>query len=293
MVNLTSLSQVRALMDELDFRPSRTMGQSFLIDRNILDILVAAADLAPGDAVLEVGPGLGVVTECLLAECGLVKAVEKDRRLHAYLADRFADAGNLQLIHADAMDLAVPDMLIAGEGEGSAAIRKVVSNLPYSVGTRILVNLITAPVPPTRIVVTVQEEVADRITAAPDSDEYGMLSVWCQLGYECRILKIVSPTCFWPRPEVKSGILVLKARGERLLDAPAQEAFLGLTRQAFMRRRKQMATILSQGLDAGLTRDEATAALEEAGIDPRSRPEAMDVAAWCRLTRVLFPGAPR
>jgi 16S rRNA (adenine1518-N6/adenine1519-N6)-dimethyltransferase len=294
MINLTSLSQVHALVKELDLRPSRPLGQNFLIDRNILDILIDAAELSAEDVALEIGPGLGVVTERLLEKCREVTAVEKDTRLCHYLAGRFAGVEKLRLIHGDALDLDTAVLLAGGiqEGRPGRPITRVISNLPYSVGTRILVNLVTAVAPPERIVVTVQEEVAERVVAGAGDAERAMLSAWCQAAFECRIVRKIKPTCFWPQPEVRSAILRLDRRPDSPLHGGEWPAFFDISRKAFMRRRKQMATVLSQDVELAMTRDEAVAVLGAVGADARCRPEDLDGETWYRLTRALLGRRP-
>jgi len=191
-MNLTSPSQVRAFLAEIGFTPSRRLGQNFLIDRNVLEIIVGTAELGSTDQVLEVGPGLGVVTEELVRRAGRVIAVEKDRRLFGYLEGKFKGVPTLSLVNADMLDIDT-DELPGWDG------RKVVSNLPYSVGSRILVNLMSATASPERIVVTVQLEVAQRLVAPPGNKQYGVLSVWAQAGYDVRLVRKVSPGCFWPK----------------------------------------------------------------------------------------------
>jgi 16S rRNA (adenine1518-N6/adenine1519-N6)-dimethyltransferase len=159
--NLTHPSEVRALLAELDFHPSRVLGQNFLIDLNILHILLAGAELEPSDAVVEVGPGLGVLTAALLDRVATVVAVEKDNRLAPYLRQRFAGEPRLTLIHADILDC---DLAALFPGPGG----KLVANLPYAIAARLLVDLSALPrTPPARIVATIQREVADRLGLRP------------------------------------------------------------------------------------------------------------------------------
>ena len=153
---LTKPSDVATLLQLHGIRPNRVLGQNFLIDENILRILIEAAELTPGDVVFEVGPGLGVVTAKLWERAARVIAVEKDSALHGFLLKRFAGEPKLELIHADAMDVSLPDILAKG-------VTKFVSNLPYAIGSRILVDLFEQPNGPQRYVVTVQKEVGDKI----------------------------------------------------------------------------------------------------------------------------------
>lgn len=281
-MNLTRPSEVRELLARLNFRPSKVLGQNFLIDANILRILLATAHLTQDDVVLEVGPGLGVLTEWLARWAGRVIAVEKDHRLCAYLGERFAKTGNLELLEADVMDLDLEDLLARG-------VTKVVSNLPYSIGSRLIVRLVESPRAPGQMVVTVQREVAARLTAAPGTKDYGLLSVLAQLRYDIRIRKEVSPTCFLPPPEVWSAMTHLVLR-EPAAPPPQDPAhFKALLKTAFAQRRKQLASILRRGkAAAGLDR-----ILKTARVDTRARPETLSPAQWVDLSNALVAESGR
>ena len=280
-MNLTSLSDVRRTLQSLGVSPNRTLGQNFLIDRNILGILLDAAELSAQDQVLEVGPGLGVITEQLLGQVKRVVAVEKDARLARFLADRYGEDPTLCLIHADALDLDLAALLASG-------INKVVSNLPYSSGTRILVELATARAAPAVMVVSLQEEVARRLVASPGGKEFGALTVWLAVDYEIQPVKIVSPTCFWPRPEVSTVIVKMVKRASSRAAAEDKRFLYDLTRNVFLHRRKQLASILGRAPDViGLSADDAAAALQALGIDRKARPEELTVDQWCALARSI------
>ncbi|NCA81743.1 MAG: ribosomal RNA small subunit methyltransferase A [Opitutae bacterium] len=275
-VNLTRPSEVRALLTQLDFHPSRLLGQNFLIDRNILNILLGAAELKAADAVVEVGPGLGVLTDALLARAAAVTAIEKDHRLAAYLRERFADRPHMTLIHSDVLDCDFP-ALFPRPG------LKLVANLPYAIAARLLVELTAIPHPPALVVVTIQREVAARLIAAPSSDDYGLLSILIQRHYEIATVKHIAPSCFWPPPEVQSSISKLVLRPAPL-GGPADElALRALLRHAFSRRRKTMARSLRDLAPAPLP------ALAAAGIAPTARAEELAPAAWPALLRALAP----
>ncbi len=276
---LTRPSEVRALLTQLDFHPSRLLGQNFLIDRNILDILLAAADLRPADAVVEVGPGLGVLTAALLERAAAVAAVEKDNRLAPYLRERFAAEPRLTLVHSDILDC---DLAALFPAPG----RKLVANLPYAIAARLLVELTALPHPPALIVVTIQREVADRLEARPSTNDYGLLSILLQRHYEIRTVKHVSPSCFWPPPEVQSSISKLVRRPEPLGGPADESALRDLLRHAFSRRRKTMARSLRDLVPDPLP------TLEAAGIAPTARAEELAPAAWPALLRALPRKSP-
>lgn len=270
-MKLTSPSQVRALLQERDIQPLSALGQNFLIDANIRDMIVQSADPGPGDVVLEIGPGLGVLTESLAERAGRLVAVEKDRKLYAFLEEKLGGRPGVRLIHGDG--LALGEAFFAEHG-----VTKVVSNLPYSVGSRILMNLFAMAQPPARITVTVQLEVGERLMAGPGEPERGLLGVWAQRSYAVEIRKIVSPTCFCPPPKVRSAIVQL----DRLAGTPANGAFFRkLTKEAFGYRRKQLGSILNRiGSHLGLAPVSALQVLEILAIDPKTRPEVLSVAQW-------------
>lgn len=273
---------VRQLLDELGLRPRKALGQNFLIDRNILGHLLDAAAIGPGDTVLEVGPGLGAVTASLATLARRVVAVEKDSGLYAWLCRRFAGVPNVRLVHADALELRLD--ALEWPGEGPVRPDRVVSNLPYGAGSRILVELARAAQPPERVVVTVQREVADRLAAAPGGGDYGLLSLYVQRAFRVERVRTVGPRCFHPVPEVDSAIVRLQSLGA----PPAAEAFYALSRQAFGQRRKQLARSLATPERAP---DAVRAALASVAAAPTARAEDLSVAQWDALARALVcPG---
>ncbi len=280
---MVSPARVAALLRELDFRPSRALGQNFLVDGNILDVILRTADLRPEDGAMEIGPGLGILTEALLERCARVVAVEKDRRLHAFLAEHFEEArraGRLMLIHGDAVEL--PHEVWEGYGA-----RKVVSNLPYASASRILVGLASAPQPPASMTVTVQLEVARRLAAEAGTSARGLLSVLVQCVYRVEVAHVISPSCFLPRPAVKSAVVRLTRR-EPEATAVLETGYMELVRRAFERRRKQMLNVLSgAGAGPALSAGAALDILRAAGLDPRARPEQLSVAQWRALLAAL------
>jgi 16S rRNA (adenine1518-N6/adenine1519-N6)-dimethyltransferase len=286
---LTSPSAVRTLLARLEVHPRRTWGQCFLIDRNILGILIDAARLSGADAVLEIGAGLGVVTERLTQAAGRVMAIEKDRRLFAYLKERFQGHPGLDLLCADAMDVDVGRLVSGGAPEATGRPwNKIVSNLPYAVASRLLVDLAHAEMPPERMTVTVQWEVARRLTAQPGEADYGGLSVWMQRVYRIAHVKTVSAGCFWPRPDVTSAVVDLERRARSPLTAGRGIRFHAVTKHAFTQRRKQLLAILTRAPPPlRLAPESARALLAKTGIAPSARPESLAVEDWCRLVEEM------
>ena len=276
---LIRLSEVRRLAAAQGFHPSRSLGQNFLVDGNILDILVNAAAVQAGDRVLEVGPGMGVVTEALLQRGVRVTAIEKDHRLCALLRESMGANPDFELIEGDALELAVPVVR-------ERAISSLVSNLPYNPGSRIMLDLLCAAVPPQAMTVTVQLEVAERLTAVPGTKAYGLLGIWSQLHGDVRLVKIVSPTCFWPRPAVRSAIVKLQRHPKPLLTGTALPRFYALTRYAFQHRRKQLVPLLTKAPELiRLDSDGIRSCLASLSLAAAARPEDLSVSAWCALAQ--------
>ncbi len=179
------------------------------------------------------------------------------------------------------MEVGIPGLLACG-------IDKVVSNLPYSPGSRILLDLVRDDNAPSDIIVTVQLEVAQRITAEPGTKAYGLMGVWCQLHCDVSLVKVISPTCFWPRPDVKSAIVTLNRRTRQPLAKDLEERFYALTRYAFQHRRKQLASCLAKA-PGGLACDaeRCRELLQRVGAAVDARPEALSIEQWCQLTEAM------
>lgn len=276
-MKLTSPSQVQALLQQRGLTPNSLLGQNFLIDANIRDIIVNTADPQPGEVVLEVGPGLGVLTEILLEKAGRVIAVEKDRGMYEHLREQFQDHPSLSLILGDAMEL-------DSDFFEREKISSLVSNLPYSVGSRILMNIFSLPRPPARLTVTLQLEVAERLAAKIGDEARGLMGVWAQRVYHVETVKVISPSCFYPRPKVKSAVVLMKRLPDAVVDSGDREMFTRLTKESFVFRRKQLATILSRvAPKLGFELDQALEVLSAMGVDPRIRPEMLEVGQWQQL----------
>ncbi len=276
-MNRTSPSEVKAWCIERGFHPNKVLGQNFLIDRNILEAIVDAAGLTAGARVLEVGPGLGVMTEELLRRGARVTAVEKDKRLAEWLAESLRPGfpDRLELRNADMLECPLSSL-------SPEPFDAFLSNLPYSVGTRILMDVAADPLAPATLVTMVQTEVAERFAAEAGAPDRGVAGVWLQLDFDVSIVRHVKASCFWPRPEVQSTIAAMRRHTRGTLSPAQKERFRALTKHCFLYRRKQLATILRKG-----PWPNAPQALEAAGIDPMRRPETLTVAEWEKLTLAL------
>lgn len=260
---------------EHDFHPNKTLGQNFLVDKNILEAIVDAGldGVDEGVAVLEIGPGLGVMTQELLRRGRDVVAIEKDSFLAEGLAERVGPCnGALEVVCADALDI------VAG-GASETLPRIMVSNLPYQAGTRILLELVQTR-RMERMTALLQTEVAQRLAAPEGSRERGLAGVWAQLDYDVEIVRSVPATCFWPRPEIGSSVvrLVRHERASGLTDGE-RAAFRRLTKLAFAHRRKQLGTIF-RGIMPHMDSQEIAP-----GVDKTLRPERLSAENWISLAK--------
>lgn len=271
-----TLSEIRGILDQRGIQLTKSLGQNFLHDGNQLRRIVAAAELAPSDRVLEIGPGLGPLTELLLARAGEVLAIEKDERLVGILRERFANQPGLKLVHADGLDRVRAE---ASDWQGW----KLVANLPYSVASPILVELAANPHPPERMVATLQLEVARRLMARAGEEDYGILSLLVQIAYEPAGLFRIPPGCFFPPPDVDSACITLVRRKETLLPDAMRPTFARLVKLAFSQRRKMMFKLLKQDWPA----DRLEAAQSSLGLSLQIRAEAVRLEEFAALTRCL------
>lgn len=263
-----------------DVRPNRELGQNFLIDDNILDVIGRAAELAPEDVVLEVGGGLGVLSEYLAARVAYLHVVEVDASLRAPLEDALKPFHNVDLHLADARTLEL--------GALQPPPGKVVANLPYGVAANVLLKSIAELRRASLWVAMVQREVAERLAAAPGGKSYGATSVLAQLACEVRLLRRVPPTVFHPEPNVESALVVLRRRASWPRPAVAT-----LVEAGFAHRRKALAgsLALAPGAPADV-RERTRAALEELGHVPDARAERLPPRDWLQLAdRLQWPGA--
>jgi 16S rRNA (adenine1518-N6/adenine1519-N6)-dimethyltransferase len=269
------LTEMRELLDRRGIQLTKSLGQNFLHDSNQLGKIAALARLQPGDHVLEIGPGLGPLTEVLLSTGARVRAIEKDHRLCPLLLERFAGQPNLELRNADALAVVRRERDWAGW--------KLVSNLPYSVGSPILVDLAMAERPPELMVATLQLEVVQRIMAPAGTEHYGQLSLFVQLRYEAREWFKIPATCFFPPPDVESACVLLCRRQTDLLPAELARPFMRIVKRAFSERRKMLAKLLKHDWPA----PQVQAAFEQLGLDPQIRAERVSPEQFAFLTRAL------
>jgi len=275
------LSQMKQILSERGIHLTKSLGQNFLHDGNQLRRIVDAAKLTKEDKVLEIGPGLGPLTELLVERAGEVLAIEKDARLFETLKGR-VNAPSFHLLHDDALDYLKRE---TRDWNGC----KVVSNLPYSVASPILVELALALSAPELIVATLQIDVAKRLTAGPGEKDYGLLTLLIQLEYEPTGAFKIPASCFFPEPDVDSACVTLKRRVPALLAAEQRQVFSRIVKRAFSQRRKMMLKLLKEDWPARKLEQ----LFERLQLSFQIRAESVTLDQFVSLTRELVPCSER
>jgi len=271
------VQEIKELLTRYGVRPSKGLGQHFLIDESVLEHILSAAQLSAQDTVLEIGPGLGVLTRALAEGAGRVVAVELDERMVTILRERLADFNNLEIVQGDILELA-PAALVA-----PASQYKVVANLPYYITSAVLRHLLEAAGKPELIVVTVQLEVAQRILAQPG--DMSLLAVSVQFYGQPELVTRVPAGAFWPPPQVDSAVLKIQVYEHPPVMVDDVGWFFQVVRAGFGQRRKQLKNALAAGLHRH--RDEVATALKTAGVDPRRRAETLNLEEWAAVAEAL------
>jgi 16S rRNA (adenine1518-N6/adenine1519-N6)-dimethyltransferase len=271
-----TLTECKSVLAELGVRPTKSLGQNFLVDSNILDIIVRAAGLSADDTVLEIGPGLGALTERLLKNAGQVVAVEKDAKLHGWLERRFGETENVQLIHGDAVEVELPPIL---QNERF----KIVANLPYSISSAVIERFVENRPRPIQMVLTLQREMGERLVAKPATRDYGALTIYTQLHYSATLLHVISPGCFYPAPDVESVVIILNRR-QPCVVLKDDALFKKIVRAAFAQRRKMLRKMLVQ---SGFAAQRVDAAFEKLKVAATARGEELSLETFVALADQL------
>lgn len=286
-------SRLIDLFNEQGFHPRHDLGQNFLIDLNLLEYVVAEAELTPRDVVLEVGTGTGGMTAFLAEQAGAVVSVEIDPRVHSLALAKLAEFPNATLLLTDilATKNQLAPVVVDAVRERLSAIPdsrlKLIANLPYSVATPVVSNLVASDLDWTRMVITIQWELAERMRGAPGTNDYGSLAVWLQAQCDVRILKKLGPAAFWPRPKVDSAIVRIVPDAVRREELGDRAWFHDFIRRLFQQRRKVVRKVLSGMYTPDLDRDSLESALQGAGIPENARAEQLSVPQLTALAREL------
>ena len=264
------------------FKFTKSLGQNFLIDDNIVDKIVAGAGIGPSDKIIEVGPGIGTLTREMASRAGALMAVEIDKNLIPILTDTLGDFENVKIVNEDIIKADIRGLIDENLDGGPV---KLVANLPYYITTPIIMRFLEEDINVTDIVVMVQKEVAERMNAQPGGKDFGALSVAVQFYCDTEIVAKVPRHLFVPQPNVDSIVIALRVRPERKYKVDSEDLFFKVVKAAFGQRRKTLLnSIASMG---NLSKDMVKEALEEAGIDPKRRGETLSLDEFANLSNVI------
>lgn len=285
MEKLSNPQRTIEVIKKYEFCFQKKFGQNFLIDGHVLDKIIAGAGVTKDDMVLEIGPGIGTMTQYLAEAAGKVVAVEIDRNLLPILQETLADYDNVKVIHADVLSLDL-EKLVQEENGGRPI--KVVANLPYYITTPIIMALFEQHVPLANVTVMVQKEVAARMKSGPGSKDYGALSLAVQYYAEPYIVANVPCNCFMPRPNVDSAVIRLTRYEEPPVQVKDEKMLFKIIRASFNQRRKTLQNGLNNSSELNFTKDQIAAAVAEAGFSPSVRGEALTLEQFAKLTDILL-----
>ena len=284
MANLGNPQETIAVLQRYGFNFQKKYGQNFLIDTHVLDKIIGAAQIGPDDFVLEIGPGIGTMTQYLAEAAREVVAVEIDTKLIPILQDTLKEYDNVTVLNEDILKVDIRK--IAEEKNGGKPI-KVVANLPYYITTPIIMGLFESEVPLDSITVMVQKEVADRMQVGPGTKDYGALSLAVQYYAEPYIVANVPPNCFIPRPAVGSAVIRLTRYQEKPVKVNDASFMFKIIRASFNQRRKTLQNGLYNSSELRIPKEKTVAALEEMGLTPTIRGEKLSLEEFAQLSEIL------
>lgn len=288
MTELGNRKGTTEIIQKYQFAFQKKFGQNFLIDSSILDKIIKSADITKQDCVLEIGPGIGTMTQRLAREAGEVIAVEIDKNLIPILHDTLADYDNVTIMNEDILKV---DMnRLAQEHSGGRPI-KVVANLPYYITTPIIMALFEKHVPLQSVTIMVQREVADRMRVGPGTKDYGALSLAVQYYARPEIITRVPAACFMPRPNVDSTVIRLTRYEEPPVKVSDEKKLFAIIRASFNQRRKTLANGLANAAGLGISRAQVEEALKKMGLPAATRGETLTLERFAELTNWLTSGS--
>lgn len=273
------------ILKKYHFNFQKRFGQNFLIDSNILEKIVESAEITKDDCVLEIGPGIGTMTQYLAESAGEVIAVEIDKALIPILADTLSSYDNVTVINEDILKVDIRK-LVQEKNQGRPI--KVVANLPYYITTPIIMGLFESHVPLKSITIMVQKEVADRMQVGPGTKDYGALSLAVQYYAKPQVVAYVSPACFIPKPNVGSAVIRLDRYERPPVDVEDEGFLFAVIRAAFNQRRKTLVNGLNNAKELGITRQQAEDALSRMQLSPTIRGEALSLQEFADLSNILY-----
>lgn len=274
------------VLQKYNFSFQKKFGQNFLIDTHVLDKIIQSANITEDDMVLEIGPGIGTMTQYLAQAAGKVIAVEIDKNLIPILEDTLSGYDNVRVINEDVLKL---DLKKLADEENNGKPVKVVANLPYYITTPIIMGLFENEVPVESITVMVQKEVADRMQTGPGNKDYGALSLAVQYYADPYIVANVPPNCFMPRPKVGSAVIRLTCHLEKPVQVQDEKLMFNIIRASFNQRRKTLANGLKNAATLDFTKEEVEAAIDALGKGASVRGETLTLEEFARLSDLLSP----
>lgn len=284
MADLGKPQNTIGVLQKYNFNIQKKFGQNFLVDQRVLDKIISAAEIKETDFVLEIGPGIGTMTQYLCENARKVIAVEVDRNLIPILADTLKEYQNIEVLHEDILKVDI-NRLAQEKNQGKPI--KVVANLPYYITTPIIMGLFESHVPMESITIMVQQEVAERMKAQPGTKDYGALSLAVQYYAKPEVVAHVPPNCFIPRPKVGSAVIRLTKHREKIVQADDETLMFGLIRASFNQRRKTLVNSLHNAKGLALGKEQVANALEELGLCPNVRGEALTLGQFAELSNLL------
>lgn len=284
MATLGNPQETIAILQKYQFNFQKKFGQNFLIDTHVLDKIIAAADITKDDLVLEIGPGIGTMTQYLCENAREVVAVEIDKNLIPILEDTLSAYDNVTVINGDILKVDINKIV---EERNNGKPIKVVANLPYYITTPIIMGLFESHVPIENITVMVQKEVADRMQVGPGTKEYGALSLAVQYYAEPYIVANVPPNCFMPRPKVGSAVIRLTRHAEPPVQVKDEKLMFQLIRASFNQRRKTLVNGISNAAELNFSKEQITKALEQMGKPATVRGETFGLEEFATLANYL------
>jgi 16S rRNA (adenine1518-N6/adenine1519-N6)-dimethyltransferase len=284
MAYLGSPSATKEVINKYSFAFQKKFGQNFLIDANILENIVGAAEISKEDFVLEIGPGIGTMTQYLCEAAGQVVAVEIDKMLIPILQDTLSEYDNVEIINQDVLKV---DIKSLAEEKNQGKPIKVVANLPYYITTPIIMGLFESKVPIESITIMVQKEVADRMQTGPGSKDYGALSLAVQYYADAKVMLNVSASCFMPRPNVDSAVIQLTRHRKAPVDVEDEKLMFQIIRASFNQRRKTLVNGLKNSSELDFSKEEILSAIQEIGKPDTIRGEALTLEEFAMLSNQL------